>query len=93
MIICHNVSEQKFCVKVRGGECSLKYREISEKLWNFESTSVPDHFFQEGIMENMVAYAIDFVRFHDIKILANCDAVQDFLIHHKELKGLLYHPY
>jgi hypothetical protein len=41
----------------------------------------------------MIEFAIDFVKQHNIKILASCSDVQDFLIRHKDLKDLVYHPY
>ncbi|MBX9852310.1 MAG: N-acetyltransferase [Cytophagaceae bacterium] len=92
MDISHNESEQKFFVKVDGEECALNYKELSEKLWNFESASVPNET-QKGILETMIAYAIDFVKNHNIKILVTCSDVQDFLVRHKDLKDLVYHPY
>ena len=92
MDISHNESEQKFFVEVDGQECVLNYKELNEKLWNFESASVPSET-QNGILETMIAYAIDFVKNHNIKILVACSDVQDFLVRHKDLKDLVYHPY
>jgi uncharacterized protein len=93
MEIRHNESEHKFFINIEGEECGLKYSELSEKLWNFESTYVPDTFLERGFIEEMIEYAINFVKEHNIKILASCEDVQDFLVRHKDLKSLVYHPY
>lgn len=93
MDIRHNEREQKFFVKVEGTECVLYYKELNEKLWNFESTSVPESISEKGVVERMIEYAFNFVKEKNIKILAGCEAVQDFLINHKDMKSLVYHPY
>lgn len=93
MDIRHNEREHKFFVNVEGGECALIYKELSEKLWNFESTTIPERVSENGIIDEMIEYAIDFVKDHNIKILVSCADVQDFLVKHKDLKGLVYHPY
>jgi predicted GNAT family acetyltransferase len=93
MDIRHDEKEQRFYIQEQGKECALQYKELSEKLWNFVSTSVPDDFSGKAIMDRMIEFAIDFVKQHNIKILASCSDVQDFLIRHKDLKDLVYHPY
>jgi uncharacterized protein len=93
MDIRHNEREKKFFVEVEGEECELKYIELSEKLWNFESATIPEKVVEKGIIEQMIEYAIGFVKEHNIKILASCADVQDFLVRHKDLKMLVYHPY
>lgn len=93
MDIRHDEREQRFYVEEQGKKCTLNYKELSEKLWSFVSTSVPENFSGRPILDEMIKYAINFVREHDIKILANCSDVQDFLVKHKDLKNLVYHPY
>lgn len=93
MDIRHCEDEKKFSVEVAGSECVLTYKELSEKLWNFESTIVPKDLSEKGIIEKMIEYAINFVKEKNIKILVSCADVQDFLIRHKDLKNLVYHPY
>jgi predicted GNAT family acetyltransferase len=92
MDIRHNEIEQKFVVQVGDEECALKYKELSAKLWNFESTSVPKEA-ERGMLNQMIEYAFNFVREHNIKILASCEDVQNFLVQHKDLKTVVYHPY
>lgn len=93
MDIRHNETEHKFFVKVEGEECALMYKELSERLWNFDSARVPERVSEKGVIDRMIEHAINFVREHNIKILASCEEVQDFLIRHKDLKSLVYHPY
>jgi len=93
MDIGHNEQEHKFFVKVGDEECVLAYKELGEKIWSFESTTVPSALSKKGIVDRMIEYAINFVKEHNIKILAGCEDVQDFLIKHKDLKSLVYHPY
>lgn len=92
MDIRHNEIEQKFVVQVGEEECALKYKELSAKLWNFESTSVPKEA-EKGVITQMIEYAFNFVKENNIKILASCEDVQNFLVQHKDLKTLVYHPY
>ena len=93
MDIIHNEKEHKFFIHIGGEECSLIYSELSIKLWNFESTIVPEKIKERKIVESVIEYAIAFVKDHNIKILASCEEVQDFLFRHKDLKDLVYHPY
>ena len=95
MDIRHNEEEQRFFVRIDGGECALVYKKLSERLWNFESTSAPENIPEtaKGAMEEMIQYAIDFVKEKGIKILVSCYDVQEYLIRHRNLKDLVYHPY
>lgn len=92
MDIVHDERAQKFFVDMAGKQCALNYKELSNKLWNFVSTTIPENI-PPGIMEKMVEFAINFVKRNNIKILVNCSDVQDFLVKHKDLKDLVYHPY
>lgn len=95
MDIRHNESEQRFVVEVEGDECILIYKKLSERLWNFESTSTPENLTerQKRALEDMIQYAINFVKEKGIKILVSCYDVQEYLIRHRNLKDLVYHPY
>ena len=95
MDIRHNEVENKFFVRVEGRECALVYKKLSDRLWNFESTSTPEKLTEseKGALEEMIRYAIEFVKDHGIKILVSCYDVQEYLIKHRKLKDLVYHPY
>jgi predicted GNAT family acetyltransferase len=94
MDIMHDESEKKFCVKVgENEECNLHYMEINEHLWNFDSTNVPENISEKSLIEKVVEHAINFVKEKNIKILASCSDVQDFLVKHNDLKNIVYHPY
>lgn len=95
MDIRHNEKEHKFFVEVNRGECSLTYKELSSRLWSFDSTQVPerDSDLEKEALEKMIEYAINFVKEKDIKILVSCSDVQDYLVRHRNLKDLVYHPY
>lgn len=93
MDIKHNESEKKFCLSVEGKECALNYKELNERLWDFESVNIPENLPEKSFIEKIIEYAINFVKDHNIKILATCSDVQDFLVNHKDLKNIVYHPY
>jgi predicted GNAT family acetyltransferase len=95
MDIRHNEKESRFFVRLKEGECSLKYKKLTERLWNFESTSIPENSgeIEKNVLEEMIEYAINFVKEKGIKILVSCYDVQDYLIRHRNLKDLVYHPY
>ncbi len=93
MKVEHNERERKFLLKVSGSECTIEYKKLSNKVWDFYLTvapSVPD---RENIKEKVISYAMNFVKTNNIKIKASCISIQNFLLRNKHLKEVLYYPY
>jgi predicted GNAT family acetyltransferase len=96
MELFHDVIQHKFILTEDGKEFSTCYRMLGNKFWDFYNTSVPhgsvnNH--DDSGKEILLNYVLDFVKANHIKIRATCPAVQEFLIKHKDLKEVLYHPY
>jgi hypothetical protein len=93
MELFHDIIRQKFVLTLDGKEFSTSYRMLGHKFWDFYYTSIPNEVIDESGKEILLNYVLDFVKANHIKIRATCLSVQEFLVNHKNLKEVLYHPY
>ncbi|MFN3405268.1 MAG: hypothetical protein ACK40G_14305 [Cytophagaceae bacterium] len=94
MEINHNESEGRFTiVSDLGSECIIKYKKLSNKLWDFYQIFAAGSGDLPEIKERIITYAMNFVKSNHIRIKASCPPIQEFLIRHRELKEVIYYPY
>ncbi len=93
MELFHDIIRQKFVLTHAGKEFSTSYRMLGHKFWDFYYTTIPSEVIDESGKEILLNYVLDFVKANHIKIRATCLSVQEFLVNHKNMKEVLYHPY
>ncbi|MCR6637878.1 MAG: N-acetyltransferase [Sporocytophaga sp.] len=93
MELFHDNIQHKFVLTHDGKEFSTSYRMLGHKFWDFYYTTIPNEVIDESGKEILLNYVLDFVKANHIKIRATCLSVQEFLVNHKNLKEVLYHPY
>lgn len=93
MEIVHDEKENRFYLKKDGKVYNLNYRKLHEKLWDFIDSSEEEEMDCCGVLEELTEEAMKYIQEHEIKILANCCSVQDYLIKNKGYRNLIYTPY
>ena len=88
----HDKEKKQFSITTDGKEQTLSYNSINEKLWAFiqaEDTDVDCC----GVIEELIESALQHIKENEIKILANCCSIQNYILKNKEeYKDIIYHP-
>ena len=88
MEIIHDKESKKFYINTGEKTVDLNYQEMEEKLWNFlEEDEEVDCC---GVIDELNEFAMKYVQENEIKILANCCSVQNFIANNPNYSGLLY---
>ena len=67
MKVEHNEKERKFSLRVAGSEGSVRYKKLSDRVWDFYFTFMPSIYDKEGVKEKIISYALNFARANNIK--------------------------
>lgn len=90
MEIIHDKESKKFYIKTGEKTLDLNYQEMEEKLWKFlEEDEEVDCC---GVIDELNEFAMKYVQENEIKILANCCSVQNFIANNPGYSGLVYKP-
>lgn len=72
-------SAGKFFIPLDGNEAHLKYRMRNENTIDYFSTYVPPEYRRKSYGEELVIYALNYARNHNLKVIATCPFVKEFL--------------
>jgi len=79
MEIQHRIEQQRFVVRLEGGNAVLEYRLLSGDRVNFTHTFVPPAQRGHGVAEKLVRTGLAWARGQGYEIQASCWYVQRFL--------------
>ena len=92
MKVKHDKNKKQFSTTVEGKEHTLSYTSLNEKLWAFIQAD-EDNVDCCGVIEELIESALAHIKENEIKILANCCSIQNYIVKNKEeYKDLIYHP-
>lgn len=91
--IVHDEEGKNFYLKKDGKIYNLKYVKVSDKVWNFVQASDEDPLDCCGVLDQLTEEVLNYLDYHDIRILANCCSVQHYLMKNKKYRKLIYYPY
>lgn len=78
-----------FFANIDGKEAFLQYRVVAPHTWEYVHTFVPKALRGQGIAGQIIQFALDYARQHNIKVLPSCPSVQKFLETHREYDDIL----
>ena len=79
----------RFVARKNGMEAELHYIKKNDKIWKFTHTFVPEEIRRQGVATKLVAGALEYVRAHKIKVIAECEFVREFLKKHPKYEELV----
>ena len=77
-------SAGKFFISIDGKEAHLKYRMRTENTIDYFSTFVPPEYRGHSYGDELVTYALDYARTNNLKVIATCPFVKEFLSKNEE---------
>lgn len=88
MEIIHDKESKRFYINTDEKTVDLSYQEMEEKLWNFlEEDEEVDCC---GVIDELNEFALKYVQENEIKILANCCSIQNFISKNPTYSQVLY---
>lgn len=94
MDIQHDSKEKKFYTILDGKEYSLEYNIVSDNLWEFQCSYVPNivtNLKYRDIQEYLIEHALDYMSKNQIQLFesGSCYHVKDFLDRKRDLQFLI----
>jgi predicted GNAT family acetyltransferase len=86
--VFHNVTQQRFELRVGDVLCVIDYRRSPEKLVIYH-TEVPQPFERRGLAARMTRAALDFARSQSLQVEPRCPYTASFMQKHPEYSDLL----
>lgn len=86
--VVHDQPASRFCVKLRGDEARLMYRQTGRQLELYH-TYVPEVFRGKGIAEKLCKAAFEYAKANDLTVIPSCSYVSGaYLKRHPEYEPL-----
>lgn len=86
----HNPARSRFELDLGGGEMAIAvYRPLGEGVIALTHTEVPWRGRQRGTGSRLVRGALELVREQNLKVVARCSFVSDYLAKHPEFSDLV----
>ncbi|HEX2254034.1 MAG TPA: GNAT family N-acetyltransferase [Thermoanaerobaculia bacterium] len=91
--IHHDQAGRRFWAETAdGSEAHLAYEQPDDETLDLVSTFVPKEARGEGLASDIVQYAFDHARHHDLQVVATCPYVQDWLEKHPDYQAVAVRP-
>lgn len=87
--IQHDINRQRFFAVKNSKECDLKYRKINDNTLDYYSTYVPDELRNQGIAGKITAYALQYAKDNNYRVIPSCPYVKNYIDAHPEYQTLL----
>lgn len=89
LVVQHDPSGHRFCVKLEGEEACLMYRMQGQEL-DLYRTFVPEAFRGRGIAEKLCKAAFEHAKANTLRVIPSCSYISDaYLKRHKEWEPLV----
>lgn len=88
--IQHHQNQKEFVIEINGKKAVLQYEILNAgKVLDYYRTFVPPEFRGQKIGEQIVKFALDYVRDNHLKVIPSCPFVQRFIDRHPDYQGLI----
>lgn len=88
--IVHEERYQQFTARLpHNQEAEVAYARPEQQVLNFTHTYVPEDYRGQGLAQQLISTALDFARQQNCKVIATCEAVQQFITQNPEYQDLL----
>lgn len=77
-------AENKFYAIIEGKECVLKFRPVDVRVIDLYSTFVPPKLRGQQIAGELVEFALQHAKDHNLKVIPSCPYVQWYIDNHPE---------
>ncbi len=86
--IVHNQAAKRFETTIDGQTGYISYQERNDTLV-YDHTIVPQQLGGQGVGSALVAYALDYARDQDKKVIPQCSFVASYISKHPEYQDLI----
>jgi predicted GNAT family acetyltransferase len=88
-LVCNNTSRSRFELDLGGGEVAFAQYRLHDGIMTFTHTEVPWRGRQRGAGSRLVQRALELARAQNVKVVARCPFVADYLFKHPEFSDLV----
>ncbi len=86
--IVHDKERQRFFCVINGKECEMTYKQIDERILNFDHTFVPKELRGQKIAYEIVKTALEYAGNNGYKVIPGCPYVELFFERYEEYKDV-----
>lgn len=83
-LILHNQQDQRFYVPLGQEEAELTYNHLPEGVVDLDYTYIPPQHRHQGIADQLVKAALDYVQAHQLKFVPSCPVVEAYVKRHPQ---------
>lgn len=88
----HDEKDHVFHADVEGEQVRLDYRQLDRDTLEYHRTFVPEELRGEGLAGELVTYALDWARHHDMKVVPTCPYVERFVEKNPQYEAVITRP-
>lgn len=85
----HDINNNLFFAKVKGGMAQLTYERMGEKRLDFKETHVPEASRGMGVARHLIESALAYAKERDIMVKPSCPVVQSVIKKSEEYQHLV----
>ena len=89
LTVKHNQEDQEFIIVIADDQAELAYAQPSPEEISFTHTFVPESARGQGVADKLIREGMKYAEENNLKVIAECQAVQVFLKRHPEFERLL----
>lgn len=87
--ITHDPITQRFFVNINGHTAYLSYITLTDTLWDYNHTIVPDVINGQGVGGQLARYALDYAKAQGKQVQASCSFIAHYIDTHPEYADVL----
>lgn len=88
--VIHDIDSQQFYLEFEGKRAFLDYKEIDDKLLEYQRTFVPRALRKQGLASLVVYAALEYAKNNGIRVIPTCSFVKHFIETHKVFQGIVH---